>query len=349
MYKIKKNLPLWARLQIYRSNGHPNQTRRFCKKYGKWEIRYGGHMANMRRTYGGHTADIRRVYGELSADIRWTYGGHMADIRRTYDEHKGEHTANIRQYHVSFPPNIRRTYDGYTPIWYVIFPSKYNTQCTYCKLTTISSTSTVLEGVIQTVTVSRILLCSTHIVPETTPPPSDEDTTPLPDNTPLSPCCDLNVSLTISALLENLKVGEDPFNVLDVGPAIHDPVEPSLTLALPAATSPKVVGPIRRRRKTTARQGMEHNMYQRYQDVLAEVINSGDSLNRAMLTCGVVRSTFFKWRWIAQNRRTLCCMLERATRRTLSPGSITSAHGQTATSSPVNNVIDTLFPVILSL
>ena len=33
----------------------------------------------------------------------------------------------------------------------------------------------------------------------------------------------------ISALSENLEAGEDPFNVLDVGPAIHDPVEPSLT------------------------------------------------------------------------------------------------------------------------
>ena len=128
----------------------------------------------------------------------------------------------------------------------------------------------------QTVTVSRILLCSTHIVPDTTPPPSDEDTSPLPVNTPLclSPCCDLDVRLTTSALLENLEAGVDPFHV---GPAIHDPVEPSLTFPSPAATSPKVVGPIRRRRKTTARQGMEDNMYQRYQDVLAEVNNSGDS------------------------------------------------------------------------
>ena len=81
----------------------------------------------------------------------------------------------------------------------------------------------------QTVTASRILLCSTHIVPDTTPPPSDEDTTPLPDNTPLSPCYDLDVSLTTSALLENLEAGEDPFSVLYVGPAIHDPVEPYLT------------------------------------------------------------------------------------------------------------------------
>ena len=41
-------------------------------------------------------------------------------------------------------------------------------------------------------------------------------------------------------------------------------------------------------------------MYQRYQDVLAEVNNSGDSINRAILTCCVVRSTFFKWRWIVE-------------------------------------------------
>ena len=32
-------------------------------------------------------------------------------------------------------------------------------------------------------------------------------------------------------------------------------------------------------------------MYQRYQDVLAEVNNSGDSLSR---------SAFFKWRWIVE-------------------------------------------------
>ena len=160
----------------------------------------------------------------------------------------------------------------------------------------------------QTVTVSRILLCSTHIVQDTTPPPSDEDTTPLPDNAPFSPCCDLDVSLTTSALLENLEADKDPFNILDFGPALHDPVEPSLTFSSPAATSPKVVGPTRRRRKTTARQGMEDNMYQRYQDVLVEVKNSGDSLNRAILTCGVVRSTFFEWRWIVKiNMATILC------------------------------------------
>ena len=108
----------------------------------------------------------------------------------------------------------------------------------------------ILEGVMQTVTVSRILLCSTHIVQDTTPPPSDEDTTPLPDNAPLSPCCDLDVSLTTSALLENLEADKDPFNILDFGTAINDPVEPSLTIPSPAASSPKVVGSTRRRRKT---------------------------------------------------------------------------------------------------
>ena len=153
----------------------------------------------------------------------------------------------------------------------------------------MSSTSTVLERVMQTVTVSIIILCSTHIVPDITPPPSDENTTPLPDNTPLFLCCELDVCLTVttSALLENLEAGEYPFNVLDVGPAFHDPVKPSITFPPPAATSHKVVGPIyiRRRRKTTAHQGMENNMYQRYQDVymyivLAEVNNSGEFLNR---------------------------------------------------------------------
>ena len=84
------------------------------------------------------------------------------------------------------------------------------TQCTHCKFITMSSTSTVLEGVMQTVTVSRILLCSTHIILDTTPPPSDEDTIPLPGNTPLSPCCDLDVSLTTSAFLEILEAGVDP-------------------------------------------------------------------------------------------------------------------------------------------
>ena len=160
-------------------------------------------------------ANIRRIYSEYTANGRLTYGEHTADIQRTYDEH----TANIRQ-------KLLRTYGEHTQISYVSFPSKYNKQCTHCKLITISSTSRVLEGVMQTVTASRILLCSTHIVPDTTPPPCDEDTTPLPDNTPLSPCCDLDVSLTTSALLENLEAGEDPFNVLDVGLAIHDLVVP---------------------------------------------------------------------------------------------------------------------------
>ena len=168
----------------------------------------------------------------------------------------------------------------------------------------------------QPVTVSRILLCSTHIVPDTTTPPSD----------------DLDVSLTTSALLENLKAGEDPLNVLDVGPAIHDPVVLSLTFPPPVATSPKVVGPIRRRQKDNSLQGTEDNMYQ---DVLVEVNNSGDSL---YLWCRQIY--FFQVemdRWdeygglpllffaqpTAQNRLTSCCILERATRRTLIPGSIT--------------------------
>ena len=175
----------------------------------------------MRRKYCEYTANIRRIFCEYSADIRRTYGEHKTNIRRTYGEHTSETAADIR-----------RTYGEYTPISYVSFPSKYNKLCTHYKLITMPSTSTVLEGVIQTVTVSGILLCSTHIVPDTTPPPSDEDTTPLPDNTHLSPCCDLDVSLTTSALLENLEAGEDPFNVLDFGPAIHHPVEPSLTKPL---------------------------------------------------------------------------------------------------------------------
>ena len=128
----------------------------------------------------------------------------------------------------------------------------------------------------QPVTVSRILLCSTHIVPDTTTPPSD----------------DWDVSLTTSALLENLKAGEDPLNVLDVGPAIHDPVVLSLTFPPPVATSPKVVGPIRRRQKTTAYRGRRTICTRMYWQRSTTAVT--------LFTCGVVRSTFFKWRWIVE-------------------------------------------------
>ena len=97
------------------------------------------------------------------------------------------------------------------------------TQCTHCKSITMSSTSTVLEGVMQTVTVSGFLLCSTHIVPYTIPPPSDEDTTPLPDNTPLSPYCDLDVSLTTSNPLSPMQLPHPRWLVLseDAGRQQH--------------------------------------------------------------------------------------------------------------------------------
>ena len=78
---------------------------------GKWEIRYGGHTADIWRICGGHMANIRRTYGEHTANLR-------QKLPRTY----GGHTANIRQY-VSFPsfesadhsPYIRRMSAVYSP------------------------------------------------------------------------------------------------------------------------------------------------------------------------------------------------------------------------------------------
>ena len=60
----------------------------------------------------------------------------------------------------------------------------------------------------------------------TTPPPTVEETAPLDDLTPSSASCDLDLSLTAIALLENIEAGQDRFRFLDVEPAIHDSAEP---------------------------------------------------------------------------------------------------------------------------
>ena len=149
---------------------------------------------------------------------------------------------------------------------------------------------------------------STHIVPDTNTPLSDEDTTPLPDNTPLTPCCDLDVSLTKSALLENLEAGEDPFNVFDVGPAIHNPVEPSLTfppLQLPRPrwlVLSKDAGRQQHIRGCRTICIRDTRMYWQ-RSTTAVTLSQQSDLN---LWCRQIY--LFKWRWIAQNIRTLCCM-----------------------------------------
>ena len=56
---------------------------------------------------------------------------------------------------------------------------------------------------------------------------------------------------------------------------------------------------VQRAGKKKARQKMERNMTRIYQDVLTDV-NRGTSLNRAISDCGVVRSSFYKWRWIIE-------------------------------------------------
>ena len=64
----------------------------------------------------------------------------------------------------------------------------------------------------------------------------------------------------IPVLLENLEAGEDPFNVLDVGPAIHNPVEPSLTfppLQLPHRNQIALIWPEPEPEPETARHPMK--------------------------------------------------------------------------------------------
>ena len=154
-------------------------------------------------------ADIRRICGEHTSKT-------AADIRRIYAniicQFPTKHTTDIHQYNMLVSHQNTTNRHSLQIHYDVVYTLHQQSWKRSCKLL-----------------VYRILLCSNHIVPDTTPPPSDEDNTPFPDNTSLSPCCDLDVSLTTSALLKNLEAGEDPFSVLDVGPAIHDPVEPSLT------------------------------------------------------------------------------------------------------------------------
>ena len=75
-------------------------------------------MANIRRTYGEYTADIWRIYGGHTANGRLTYGEHTTNIRRACINNCRGHTADIQRiyaniivsYHVtrSFFPTLQR-------------------------------------------------------------------------------------------------------------------------------------------------------------------------------------------------------------------------------------------------
>ena len=83
-----------------------------------WEMKYGWHTADIRRTYGWYTADIWRTNGWYTADIRPFRGWYTADIRLTYAGWTAENWFQVFHYELAMRPIYKTdmwlTYADYT-------------------------------------------------------------------------------------------------------------------------------------------------------------------------------------------------------------------------------------------
>ena len=176
-------------------------------------------------------------------------------------------------------------------------PSK----CPNCVSLERTTTTTVVDGVQQTVTQSKIKLCDDHLLPDTPPP-------------------QLDITPSALELLDILDSNPDPFNVNDPSPPIPEPTtipptppspptaqptaervpSPRLSAILPPpALSESSAGPIRRRRHTTKKSDLESNIHEEYERVLAAV-NNGSSIKKTLPDLKIGRSSWCKWRFVAE-------------------------------------------------
>lgn len=194
-------------------------------------------------------------------------------------------------------------------------PSK----CKECIVLDEQKSSVILDGVRQTITKKKIKLCATHLQPDT-PLPLPE---PILDNIP-------DVSLSVSAtedILQRIEAEDDPLDMLNpittsspsslstiaatmIIPDPDVPPPPTAPATTPApdvhppppsiAPTCSAGGPIRnRRRKQTGRDQMETLIHENYPVILGEV-NSGASINKSLGHAGMSRSSFFKYRYVAE-------------------------------------------------
>ena len=121
-------------------------------------------------------------------------------------------------------------------------PSKWRD----CELVSRHTTTTVLDGVQQMVTQTKIRLCPTHLVPDSTPPPPEVD----------PPAPELDLSISTELILDSLTTDIDPLNVLHSPPQQpfpDDEPSPSSELSAftaaepsPAATDPRSLSTVTR-------------------------------------------------------------------------------------------------------
>ena len=189
--------------------------------------------------------------------------------------------------------------------------------CTVLKRT--GPTITVLDGVERTVTITERKLCQTHLVGDSTaPPPSPPSPTYVQDSPPLPPTfiapesvappsqvadTDLDLSVHTEQILESLESGDDPLNLLprDPSPLPTSPtVDSPLNLSAippPQPLHESSAGPVRRRK--TTRSNMEASIHDKYPLVL-QMVKSGTSARQATQQIQMARSTFYKWRFVAE-------------------------------------------------
>lgn len=208
-------------------------------------------------------------------------------------------------------------------------------------LDVILVSSTILDGIRQTVTHKKTKLCPVHLQPDSTPPP-------IPDPILDFPALQLSDSAT-EDLLQRIQTEEDPLAIMDASSPPPDPTPPAAevlttpppppaadVLATPPPPAAEVLstppppaaadeptppppaadvlptppppvadrpGPSRRARSRTVAKSaeVETKMQRVYPQVLRDV-NSGMSLNKAIQTSSVTRSSFFKYRFPVEMR-----------------------------------------------
>lgn len=137
--------------------------------------------------------------------------------------------------------------------------------CRSCVLLQCKTSTTIRDGVQRTVTTRELQLCPAHLKPNTTP------------------SVDLDLSMPSQIILNQIDANEDPLNLLDNT----------------ATATDSAAGPIRRRRPVTMKHDYEAKILENYPKILA-LVNSGSSLNVAIKSTGMGRTTFFKYRHLAE-------------------------------------------------
>ena len=161
--------------------------------------------------------------------------------------------------------------------------------CTSCVLLQCKISTTIRDGVQRTITTRELQLCSAHLKHDT------------------AQSLDLILSISSQIILNSINVGVDPLHILDnpttspqTASPQHTPNEPAATMppTFPTAATESAAGPIRHRRSST-RDDHEAKIHDKYPQILS-LVNSGSSLNTAIKSAGVGRSSFFKYRYLAE-------------------------------------------------